>query len=276
MTDRRELDEAFIRLAALPDDEIPLGEGALRIAADADPELDIAAYLARLDDLAATARPYVVRGAPPREVLQALARFLRDVVGLRGNQGAYYDPRNSYLNEVLDRRLGIPITLSVIMIEVGWRLDLPLVGVGMPGHFVVRWRGEDLFADPFSGQILDTNGCYELVRSIYRDPMDGSPEWLEPVSTRQILTRMLYNLKSIWVRRDDTARAIQVVKRLLALNPGAYGEMRDLGALYARAGQRRQAIDWLQKYLAGRPRAPDEQQVRRLIENLASEVARWN
>ncbi|MCA1597212.1 MAG: transglutaminase-like domain-containing protein, partial [Chloroflexi bacterium] len=162
--------ETFSQAVAMPDDNINLAEAALLIAAETYPGLAVAHYLRRLDELAAGIAPSlrglrrVGSASERRAVLRCLNESLFGAHGFCGNRKDYYDPRNSYLNQVLDRRTGIPITLSVVYLEVGWRLGLPLAGVGLPAHFMVRWvgAGEPLLVDPFGGGVLlDVEGCQD-------------------------------------------------------------------------------------------------------------------
>jgi regulator of sirC expression with transglutaminase-like and TPR domain len=186
-------DDASARFAALvaqPDEEIPLDEAALLIAAHARPELDVATELGRLDELAAGCK---------EPTLDGLTYHLFDELGFRGNTEHYGDPDNSFLDQVVRRRLGIPITLSVVTMEVGRRLDVPLDGVGMPGHFLVRHRADPgTYLDPFSGgRRLDAAGCRDIFTGL------GATGWqdafLEPVGARAILTRMLLNLQGVFL-----------------------------------------------------------------------------
>ncbi|MGH8994024.1 MAG: SirB1 family protein [Acidimicrobiia bacterium] len=200
----------FGALVARPEGEIPLDEAAVLIAAHGAPGLDVEEQLARLDRLAATC---------PAATLDGLCRHLFDDLGFTGNRDDYRDPRNSYLNEVLDRRTGIPISLSVVLLEVGRRLGVPLAGVGMPGHFLVRHLGEPaIFLDPFEGGArLAEADCETIFRAL-----GGTGEWipayLDPVGPRAILSRMLVNLQGIFMPRD--LRSASWVLRLRLLIPG--------------------------------------------------------
>jgi regulator of sirC expression with transglutaminase-like and TPR domain len=188
--------ERFAELVRGPEHRLALrlDEAALCIAACGDPAADIGATMCLLDDLA------VVVGEP---TLEALVETLFGPDGLQGNRDDYYDPRNSYLHAVLDRRLGIPITLSVVAMEVGKRLDLELVGVGLPGHFVVRdLEQPDRYVDCFAGTVLDAAGCARLVAATGQRVTSAD---FAPVGPRAILARMLGNLKGIAIQRNDLA-----------------------------------------------------------------------
>lgn len=195
----------FAALVARPDDSIPLDEAALLIAAHARPELDVAAELGRLDELAAGCKEPTVDG---------VAHHLFSELGFRGNTEQYQDPDNSYLDQVLRRRLGIPITLSVLTMEVGRRLGVPFDGVGMPGHFLIRHRAEPTtFLDPFGGgRRLDVAGCRAIFSSLGGTGWDES--YLDPVGTRTILTRMLLNLQGIFLPSDLRSAAWVLELRL--------------------------------------------------------------
>lgn len=195
----------FAELVARPEDEIPLDEAALLIAAHARPELDVATELRRLDELA---------GGCKEPTLDGLARYLFDDLGFRGNTEHYQDPDNSYLDQVLGRRLGIPITLSVLTIEVGRRVAVELDGVGMPGHFLVRYRADPtLFLDPFAGgRRLDAAGCRAIFAELGGSAWDES--YLAPVGPRAILTRMLVNLQNLFLPADLRSAAWVLELRL--------------------------------------------------------------
>jgi regulator of sirC expression with transglutaminase-like and TPR domain len=210
--DRMDRLSRWRELMARPDAEIPLDEAALIIAAQADHDLDLRSQLTRLDDLAA-------------QVVEAdaggVCRLVFETLGIRGDIETYDDPRNSYLNHVLDRRLGIPISLSVLLMEIGRRRGVPLEGVGMPGHFLVRDpRHPDLLIDAFSGgRRLDRAACARLLHVTAGTPMELRPEMLAAVGPRAILARMLANLDYSFTRRGDQD-AQRRVTRLRAAIPG--------------------------------------------------------
>jgi regulator of sirC expression with transglutaminase-like and TPR domain len=238
--------------------EIDLAEAALLIAKEEYPRLIVRNYLGRLDDLAAGVSRRLVPGAGPRQTLETLTEYLFRVEGFAGNQDSFYDPRNSFLNDVLDRRLGIPISLSIVLIEVGRRLDLELDGIGFPGHFLVRFRdgGETLYLAPYNGGRIVND---ELAT---RMPEPGESYALAAVTKRQILTRMLTNLKAIYLSQEDLDRAAAVIDRLLILNPGALGELRDRGLLRFRQGRPLPALMDLETYLRFAGEAPDAERIR--------------
>jgi len=203
--------DAFAALLDAP--VVELDRGALLIASELrDEPIDVSAQLTRLDEMA---------DALPEPTLDGLTRRIFDELGFQGNAGDYYDPHNSYLDSVLDRRRGIPITLSVLCIEVGRRAGVPLAGVGMPGHFLLRDQVDrSLYVDPYRrGRRLDRDGCAELFRQIQGPTATFDPSMLEPVDSTQILTRMLANLRIIFTSRGDRFRLAQVLRLLVGL-PG--------------------------------------------------------
>ncbi len=203
--------ERFAELVRRPDDDVPLDEAALLIAACAHPGLDTAAELARIDGLAATC---------PEPGLDGLRQHLFDDLGFTGNRRRYADPRNSFLDDVLSRRVGIPISLSVLTMEVGRRMGVPLAGIGMPGHFLVRHEaGAGELVDPFGGgRILDAAECSRLYREVH-GPGAAFGSHLLPVSgPRAILVRMLANLRQLYLAAGD-ARSAGWVYELRAAVP---------------------------------------------------------
>jgi regulator of sirC expression with transglutaminase-like and TPR domain len=229
--------ERFTELVRRPPDEVPLDETALLIAKHAHPDLDPAGPLAELDQLA---------DAVPAPTADDLAGALFGEGGLAGNTVDYGNPRNSYLDDVLARRLGIPISLSVVMIEVGRRVGVPMYGVGMPGHFLVQPAGElYVWFDPFhGGRRLDEAGCRELYEQMQLEP-SFSVDLLRAVDTRSILSRMLANLQQTFMRRDPAslAWAARLRLRIPELLPG---ERRQLAGLLGGVGRFLEAADELE------------------------------
>lgn len=271
-------DSPFVRAVDRPDDAIDLARAALLIAQDEYPTLDVDRYLAQLDQMAAAVRLRLQEAGGPDDIIGALNGYLFDELGFSGNRLDYYNPRNSFLNDVLDLRTGIPITLSVVYIEIGRRLQLPIRGVGLPGHFIVRYHGaEPVFVDPFNGgERLTEADCWERLHEIFGAPVAFRTEWLVPVGNRQILARMLYNLKGIFVRNKEHRRAVPVVEKILTLNPDAFQELRDLGSLHGMVGNYGEALIYLQQYLVHRPDAPDADAVQEHMKRLMTHIARWN
>jgi regulator of sirC expression with transglutaminase-like and TPR domain len=200
-------------------------------------------------------------------------------MGFRGNQQNYYDARNSYFNQVLERRMGIPISLSAVMMAVGSRAGLNITGVGLPGHFIVqaRGRGETILIDPFhGGRILSLADCEILVQRATGVSSEDSPLSLETIPLGLILQRMLNNLKAIYLKSHDWARAIRVLDRLWQLRPQDAVLRRDLGVCFIRHGQPGKAIDHLRSYLDQAAEADDAEQVRETLKDAMKTLAQWN
>lgn len=258
-------------LIARPEPEIDLAAGALYIAAEEYPQLQVAPYLRRLDLLAERVKDRLGGETAPMMVLQELCHVLFEEEGFQGNADAYQDPRNSFLNDVLDRRLGIPITLGIICLEVAWRLGLPLEGINFPGHFLLRYGGEvaQLLIDPFDGgRIRWEDEAQDLLDRVYGGMVRMRPEFLRAADRSDILARVLTNLKGIYLNSGDDERALSTVDRILMIRPGATVELRDRGLLLARAGRSHEAVTELERYLDRVPAAPDAERVRALIEDL--------
>ena len=262
----------FVTVAESPDNEIELATAALLIAATAYPQLDIAHELHVLDSLSAGASQRIGEERDPMFCINTLSEYLFDEVGFSGNSEDYYDPRNSFLNEVLSRRLGIPISLSLVCIEVGKRLGVPLIGVGMPGHFLVRHRdAEGLFIDPFHrGILLSEKECVERMREVVQADIAWDPAYLTPLSNKEYLARLLRNLKVIYSQRREYERALMMIDRLVVLQPLDVQERRDRGMVRYRLGRHQEAREDLQLYLDSAPMAEDAEDVQRIIDELGA------
>jgi regulator of sirC expression with transglutaminase-like and TPR domain len=271
--------ERFTQLVSGSEKELDLAEAALLIAQEEHPDMDVAAYLRRLDGLAAAVRARLPPAPEPTDIIDNLNIQLFREEGLTGNESEYYDPRNSFLNEVLDRKRGIPITLSVIYLEVGRRLGLPLVGVGFPGHFLVKYSGADgeMVLDPFAGgATLSREDLVQRLRRMYGDAnpfLAQIPQLLAPASKKEILVRMLRNLKGIYLQKNDFARALAASDRILLVAPDLATEVRDRGAVHQRLGHLQAAQQDLRRYLQMVPDAEDAEAVRTIISRM---VARLN
>jgi regulator of sirC expression with transglutaminase-like and TPR domain len=256
----------FARLAARPDECIDVVEAALLIAREEYPEIDVGAYVRRLDELAAAAHPCVDLDSPAAEQIAQLNHFMFVERGFVGNSNNYYDPRNSYLNEVLDRRTGIPISLSLVYSEVAQRLDLPVYGVSFPGHFLVKYVGTpEIIIDPFFGMVITQQECAQRLHGIYGSKARFEPRLLHPAGGREILVRMLSNLKQIYVDTADFDRALACVDRILLLQPDEPRELRDRGILYQRLECYAAALRDFERYLR---LAPDDKAAELIREGL--------
>jgi len=266
--------DAFAELMGRDDDELELDRAAFLFAAVEYPDLDVEAGLRQLDRLADLVRPRLFGASPPEQAIQVLAGYLHGELGFSGNPDAYYDPRNSYLNDVLGRRLGIPISLSTVYLEIGRRLDLPLEGVGMPGHFVVRYRHPDapVLFDPFDGgKILDRAACEARLQGLYGPGARLRASMLEAIDTRLVVFRMLNNLKAIYADTQDWPRTVRTIDLMLMTRPGAIAEYRDRGVAHLRTGDLRRARSDFEHYLLNAIEVPDAASVReqlQLVERL--------
>jgi regulator of sirC expression with transglutaminase-like and TPR domain len=261
----------FAAEAGRPEQELNLAAASLHIAAEEYPQLSPEPYLRRLDELAERVRDRVWDATPPVVVLDDVSRVLFEEEGFRGNRTEYYDPRNSFLNDVLDRRLGIPITLCIIYLEVGWRLGIPLHGVNFPGHFLVRYDGEavKLLVDPFqSGAVRFEDEAQGLLDHVYGGSVRMQPDYLRVADRKDILVRLLSNLKGVYLNRRDDVRALAAIERILLVRPDAADEERDRGIVLTRLGREADAAAALLRYLELTPDAPDEARVRLLLDQL--------
>jgi regulator of sirC expression with transglutaminase-like and TPR domain len=261
----------FAAMVELPDQAIDLASAALLIAAEEYPQLVIESYLRRLDLLAERVRDRLSDETAPVLVLQDLSRVLFTEEGFHGNQEDYYDPRNLFLNDVLDRRIGIPITLSILYLEVGWRLGLPLEGINFPAHFLVGYRGEAmrLLIDPFQNAMVRfEDEAQGLLDNAYGGRVQLRPEFLRAATRKDILVRLLSSLKSIYLNHHDDARALNTIERVLLVRPESIDDIRDRGKTLVRLGREAEAIPLLRDYLQRAPAAADAPSVRVLLDRL--------
>ena len=268
----------FRRLAA-GEHPVDLARIALEIAGDAYPGLEIEAYLVRIAELAERVRPRCPRGAGVRDILGQINWVLYVEEELRGNHEEYYDPRNSYLNEVLDRRLGIPISLSVIYWAVAEPLGLSVAGVNLPSHFMLRVEDGDRtwFVDPFhSGAVMSREMCRRRLSEILQQPVDLDDAMAAPCSAATVVTRMLRNLKAIYLRGEDLPSVLPVQRRLAALNPLDGDEVRDLGVICLKAERPGEAVDPLQAYLTASPSDARAAEIATLLDAARRRLAEWN
>ena len=279
--------EPFAKLIAQEDARIDLARACLLIAQDAYPELEVERYMGEIERMAIRLRGGLPAGCGAEERVVALNQFLYEDMGYWGNTDDYYDPRNSYLNEVIERKTGIPITMSILYMELGRRIGLPLEGVSFPGHFLVRLRlrGGMLVLDPFLGGAPQSEE--ELRSRVKRVIPDGVADdlpaselpldqFLEPASNRQILLRVLRNLKGIYLKSDKPERMLDVLNRMLLVTPGASAELRDRGYIYQRLECYRAAFKDLTDYTEREPDAPDLYEVRSKLMELSARCARLN
>ena len=271
------LDAALTLLAHEPAAPLDLAELALALAHNQYPDLDVEAYLGELEAMAHEIRPRLA--AASRRPVRLLCRYLFEDMGFQGNNEEYYDDRNSYLNEVMDRRKGIPITLSAVAMAVGGRAGLEVVGVGLPGHFVAKAvaDGEEVLFDPFhGGRVLTPADCERLVLQSAGVAFEATPDALRPAPLGFIVTRLLTNLKGVYLGEGEFLRAVRVMERLSQLNPADALLHRDLGLTLLHAERPGRAIDHLNAYLEMGPGAEEAAAVREFLDQARALVARWN
>lgn len=275
--------EYFAALVA-SDDGLPLTEAAIAIAQDVYPDLDVQGTLTQIDALAARLSRRLPPDAGPLQKLQLLDHFFFRELGFAVNQNDYYDPDNSHLHIVLDRRRGIPISLAVLCMEIGHQIGLPLRGLSFPGHFLLRLAvpAGDVVIDPLSGNSLSPQRLLEMVEPYLKHYRDESAEpiqelalwallhpFLEPASPREILARMLRNLRAIYTQNERWERLLAVQERMVLVLPDHPVEKRDRGLAYARLGLVRPAQDDLEYYLSTRPEAEDGDAIRQVLDDLS-------
>jgi regulator of sirC expression with transglutaminase-like and TPR domain len=260
-----------------PEDKIDLGRAALTIALTDYPNLDVLDYLARIDQLAGEVASRLDSEADIYRSMAALNYVLFKQHGFHGNRKDYFDPKNSFLNEVIERKTGIPITLSVLYMEVAQRVGLALDGVGFPGHFLVKCvgDGEEIVIDPFDGgEIKSRADIDKMLFNLYCGKVAFHSDLLAPSTKRDILKRMLANLKAIYINENDLVKSLSVLDRVLILDPASAEDARDRGVVYLRLECYAQAREDFETYLRLRPDADDAILVREQLVRLAKEVTR--
>lgn len=266
----------FIREIRQSDETINLERAALYLALEEHPTLDVDVTLEQLDRMAAVVRDRLPEPRYPLRVIAVINHYLYEELGFSGNRQDYYDPQNSHLNQVLDRRLGIPITLALVYLAIAKRIDFPMMGVGMPGHFLIRPVVEemDVYVDAFNGgEVLFRQDCAALLQKLYQQPVTLRSEFLQPISNRQFLARMLGNLKGIAINQNNIQSALAAVERILLLFPEASGELRDRGILYFQLRRWSEARQDLEGYLATMPPLGDRSLVQDMLEQIARQSA---
>ena len=263
----------------IEDDQVDLLRAALVIAQTEYPELEIETYVTRVDDLARHVALEVPDVNSQRSVV-ALNHVLFSQAGLRGNRDDYYDPRNSFLNDVLDRGLGIPITLSLVYMEVARRVRFTLAGVGMPGHFLLKHvaeNGQEILIDCFNrGDILSHQDCQHRLDEIYSGQMALRPEFLHPISRRQILTRMLNNLKTVYLSTRNFRKALPIADLILLIYPRSAEDVKQRALLRYSLNLHKLAAEDLDEYLRISPEASDADEVRQMALSIRRMLALMN
>ena len=257
--------QEFEEMVTRPDAEIDLAAASLMVARHEYPFLDIDHYLRKLDHMGDEVRDLIGEERHSSTVAAGLVRYLFRELSFTGATDEYFDPRASHLNEVLDRRVGIPISLSIVYMEVARRAGFQVDGVGLPGHFIVKHPqpGGDIYIDPFNhGALLSRADCIRKVREIYNGSVDFQPYMLGAVTRRQILAREIHNLKTIHAAAREQEKALAMVEFLLILAPWNLDELRDRGMLRYHLGDANGAISDLETYLEYSSQAGDADAVR--------------
>ncbi len=276
------LPEVFAALVGqeVEDEHIDLVRAALTIAQTEYPHLHTEEYCGRIEDLAARVKRLVPDFGDASESIAALNRVLFEEEQFCGNSDDYYDPRNSFLTDVLDRKLGIPITLALVYMEVARRVGFPLVGVGMPGHFLLKHYlvdGREILIDPFSlGKIVTPKDCQRRLDEIYGGKMPLQPQFLMAVSRRQMLVRMLNNLKSVYLAVRNFRKALPIVDLILAIYPRSPEDVKQRALLRWSVGQTRGALADLEDYMKMSPDASDADEIRQTAMSLRRMIATMN
>lgn len=277
-----ELAEVFAAMVGdgVDDERIDLTRAALTIARTEYANLDAEPHVAEIERLAERVRARINGPGEAEQMVPALNAVLYGEEGFRGNDADYYDPRNSFLNDVLQRRLGIPITLSLVYMEVARRVGFPLLGVGMPGHFLVKHyapEGREVLIDPYDrGRVLTMRDCQRRLDGIYGGELPLEPGMLSSISRRQMLTRMLNNLKGGYLAARNFRKALPIVDLLLAIYPRSPEDVKQRATLRQSLGQVRGAVEDLETYLKMSPDASDADEIRGLALSLRRRMALMN
>ena len=271
--------QMFGEIAPLEESVFPLDRAVLSLGLEEYPGLNIEEYLRRLDTLATRVDVLIGQDRSSASVLEGLNEILFIQEGLKGNKEDYYDPRNSFLNEVLDRKTGIPISLSVIFMEVARRIGCHIAGVGFPGHFLVKHTegSRETLIDVFNGgKIVSRDDCQDLLDQIYGGSVSIQPSFLQSMGKKAIVSRMLFNLKAIYYQREEYYKALAMVERILLLNPGTASEIRDRGLLYMQTSLFSKALSDLEYYLANTTAPEDGTYIESHIKTLRGIVGGHN
>ena len=271
----------FRRMLDRPEEEIDLAEAALLIAKNAYRDLDVPGYLARIGELAGKLSAQLPEDGTESSRIVALNRFLFEDQGFAPSVENYYDPRNSFLNEVLERRVGIPLSLSILYIEVGRRIGLPLQGISFPGHFLVKCTLKEgvVIIDPYCGGItLSLQDLQQRLRETRGGEVSRAivAAMLVAANKREILARMLRNLKGIYLDQRDYVRALSAIDWIIAVTPGEATEVRDRGLIYVKLECFRAALEDLEHYMQKAPDAADMDEIRSHVVELRMSAARLN
>lgn len=261
--------ERFLESVDRPDDQIDLAEACLWISAESNVGLDVEGYQAKLAHLANSITQELAPQVSVPERAVALNHQLFTEYGYRGNDGEYYDPRNSYLDCVIERRTGIPISLAVLWMSIAERLEIPAHGVGFPGHFLVGVEADPvIYVDAFSGVVMSVEDCAARLREMAGDEVKFSPAMLAPATRKQTLARVLRNLKQIHIQSSSFEDAVACIDRILVLDPDNPTELRDRGVLHRSLECWSFAREDLERFIAVAPTSPDVANVELILEEL--------
>ncbi len=267
----------FSQMIQKPEEDIQLDRAALYLAGEECPEIDVPSHLAELDFFASQIALRMAGEAAPADLARSIAGYLFDEVGFHGNSTQYYEPDNSFLNRVLETRTGIPITLSLIFLEVGRRLGLRCSGVGLPGHFIVGLDDSDEYLDPFNaGAALSTEDCRDLVHQMSGGRLEWTDEFLAPYSKHDLLFRILNNLKSVHMQKERWAKAVGVIQRMALINPGLLSLYQEQAWCQAQQQQYRLAIESLETYSKKVDDPEDAKRAQHQIDGLWATLSRLN
>jgi regulator of sirC expression with transglutaminase-like and TPR domain len=269
----------FERMVKLPASQIDLARAALLVAAESDPQVDVDAEMRRIDDWSEALRARIAADANNLQKLARLREFVFVELGFAGDHKDYFSPSNSLLHEVMERRRGIPLTLGIILMELGWRIGMPLEGVGFPGHFLVRLSGEpgDLLLDPYRHAMsVHEEDCRHMLIESTRGEVEFSPELTQSVDKHQMIVRLLHNLKAAYVRRGDDAGALGVVERLMLVQPDDLAQVRDHGLLQYRLQRFAPALESLLRYLERASDADDRAGVEATVAAVRQQLSSLN
>ena len=269
--------DEFVRMIARPEEDLDLGLSALLVAGEEYPDLDVVEHLQRLDGFAEEILRRTTGETDPAEIARSVSRYLFDEQGFQGNAADYYNPDNSYFNRVLDTQIGIPITLSLLYLEVARRVGLRCNGVGMPGHFLVGLEGGEIFLDPFhGGTLISADDCRQLAEGMFGPRMEWRDSYLEPCTKYEFLFRLLNNLKVVYEHSGTADKGVSVIERMIMVNSQATALYKDLAEMQYQLQQYRAALRSLGNYLTAAPDAADASQVKDWAESIRVTLSRLN
>ena len=277
MSTNAEFRSMFTEEVRKPEEDIRLDRAALYLAGEEYPGIDVQSYLAELDAFASQIALREIDETTPADLAHAIAGYLFDEVGLHGNTGEYYSPENSYLNRVLETRTGIPITLSLIFLEVARRMGLKCSGIGLPGHFIVGLDDTGEYLDPFnSGILLSAEDCRALVQRMFGGQLEWTDRFLAPYTKGDILFRVLNNLKSVYMQSKGYTKAVGVIQRMAIISPGQPSLYQEQAWCHAQQHKYRLAIGVLEAYLEEAGEPDDAKQIKDQITGLWASLSRLN